>query len=116
MKRYRKFGTIVCLACLIAWSAACSDEDTEIYGALYGTVTDSDTGVPVENASVTLAPSSQVKMTNKNGTFRFDNLDSRQYTVSVICHGYQANSRSVNAIAGEDVQVDISLIPISNNE
>ena len=116
MKRLRKYVTISCLFLLTIWNVACSDENPEIYGSLYGTVTDFKTGAPVENASVTLIPSSQVITTGKDGTFRFDNLDSRQYTISIMCRGYRANSWSGNVVSGEDVQVDISLIPINNNE
>lgn len=116
MKGRREFVSMVCLIGLAIWASACSDDELKIYGALYGTVVDFKTGEPVENASVTLIPLSQVKTTGKDGTFRFDNLDSRQYSVSIMCRGYRANSWSGNVGSGEDVQVDISLIPISNNE
>lgn len=100
---------IALLACLFGCS---SSDDYEVFTTIYGTITDSQTGIPLENASITLSPSGFSKQTDVNGYYRFDNLDAQQYTITVQRAGYQPNRKTVTAVSGETQQIDIQLIPI----
>lgn len=88
----------------------CSDsDDYKIYSTIHGTVTDYQTGYPLENASVTLSPSGISKQTDTNGYYSFVNLDAQQYTITVQKSGYQPNRKTITAVSGETQQIDIQL-------
>lgn len=97
---------ILLLTCL---SACSSSDDYEIFAKIHGTVTDYQTGLPLENASITLSPSGLSKLTDANGHYQFDELDSQQYTITAQKVGYQPNRKTVTAISGESQQVNIQL-------
>jgi len=100
---------IILQACMVYCS---SSDDYEIFAKIQGTVTDYKTGAPLENASVTLSPSGFSKQTDANGNYQFTELDAQQYTVTVQKSGYQPNRKTITAISGETMQVDIQLIVI----
>ena len=87
----------------------CSEDDYEIFATIYGTVTDYQTGAPLENASIVLSPSGVTKQTDAGGNYRFEKLDVQQYVVTVQKTGYQPNRKTITAISGEALQVDIQL-------
>ena len=97
---------VLLLACL---SGCSSSDDYEIFAKIHGTVTDYQTGLPLENASVTLSPSGLSRQTDANGHYQFDELDAQQYTITAQKAGYQPNRKTVTAISGETQQVDIQL-------
>ena len=87
----------------------CDSTDYEIFAKIQGTVTDHQTGAQLENASVTLSPSGVTKQTDANGFYRFEELDAQQYTITVQKSGYQPNRKTITAMSGETMQVDIQL-------
>lgn len=93
--------------------AGCSDSDYEIYATLHGTITDYQTGLPLENADVILSPSSATKHTASDGKYIFTDLDAQQYTIIVQKAGYMANRKIVNAVSGENTEVNIALTKIT---
>ena len=98
---------------LLAFFSACSNEnDYEIFGTLYGSISDYNTGALLENATVTLSPSSRTERTAADGSFRFDELDAQQYTITVQRAGYQPNRKTVTVISGEKIKADIQLTEI----
>ena len=97
---------IMLLTCLFGCSKS---DDYEIFARIHGTVTDYQTGEPLENASVVLSPSGLSRQTDANGYFLFDELDVQQYTITVQKTGYQPNRKTVTTISGETQQVDIQL-------
>lgn len=101
------------ISLIIALSASClcgcSDYDYEIYSSVYGTVSDYETGEPISNASVVLSPTNATKHTGTDGTFRFDELDAQQYTITFQKAGYQPNRKLVTAVSGESLEVNIHL-------
>ena len=107
----KKNGLICALAfvLLTCWSGCSSSDDYEIFAKIHGTVTDYQTGEPIEKASVVLSPSGISKQTDANGYYQFDELDTRQYTLTVQKVGYQPNRKTASAISGENLQVDIQL-------
>lgn len=100
---------VMLLACITGCS---SSDDYEIFAKIQGTVTDYQTGAPLENASVILSPSGLSKQTDVNGNYQFGELDAQQYTITVQKSGYQPNRKTITAISGETQQVDIQLTVI----
>lgn len=100
---------VMLLACITGCS---SSDDYEIFAKIQGTVTDYQTGAPLENASVILSPSGLSRQTDANGNYQFGELDAQQYTITVQKSGYQPNRKTITAISGETQQVDIQLTVI----
>lgn len=112
MKRLlKKMAACLSVACLcIGLFGGCSDKDDyEIYAVLYGTVTDYETGEPIENATVTISPSSYTQTTDLAGKYRFEQLDAQSYTIVVQKAGYQPNRKNITAVSGEEMEVNIPL-------
>lgn len=99
-------GLLFCL------SGCSGSDDYEIFANIHGTITDYQTGAPLENASVTLSPSGISKQTDANGYYRFEELDAQQYTITVQKSGYQPNRKTITAVSGETMQIDIQLTVI----
>ncbi|MDE6339745.1 MAG: carboxypeptidase-like regulatory domain-containing protein [Muribaculaceae bacterium] len=104
--------TILSVAASAILSGCSNSNDYEIFGSIHGCVTDQTDGTPLENASILLSPSGVTKLTDASGYFKFENLDAQQYTLTVQKQGYQPNRKTISAVAGEDLQVDIQLTPI----
>lgn len=98
-------STILCAACS-------GSDDYDIFSSIHGRVTDYDTGLPLENASVLITPTNMNRQTDADGLFAFDNLDAGQYTVIVQKAGYQTNRKTVTAISGESAEANITLTVI----
>ena len=95
---------------LLAFAVGCSSNDYyEIFAKIQGVVTDYETGALLENASVTLSPSGLSRQTDASGQYSFSDLDVQQYTVTVQKSGYQPNRKTVTAVSGETLQVDVQL-------
>lgn len=97
---------VMVLACMAACS---SSDDYEIFAKIHGTVTDYETGEPLENASVVLSPSGRTKQTDASGYYLFEELDALQYAITVQKTGYITNRKIVDAISGEDVEISITI-------
>ncbi|MFR3328807.1 MAG: carboxypeptidase regulatory-like domain-containing protein [Odoribacter splanchnicus] len=80
-------------------------------GSVSGFVRDSDSGSALKNANVSLSPGEKSITTGSDGSYRFDNLESGNYTVSVACSGYKSNSKTFSVAAGEVTSGDIALSP-----
>lgn len=104
---------VTLVICLLFCISGCSkSDDYEIFAEIYGTVTDYQTGVPLENVSLTLSPSGAHKQTDVNGNFSFEGLDAQKYVITAQKSGYQANRTEVLAQSGQSHQVDIHLIVV----
>lgn len=84
-------------------------EDVDFFADIQGTVTEYATGNPIAGATVMLIPGNQTVQTDINGLFEFNDLDPKQYTLSVQKNGYQTNRKNVNAISGEVITTVITL-------
>lgn len=58
-------------------------------GGIYGTVTDFDTGEPVQNANVQLRPSGNTAITGSDGMFEFRDINPGDYKLKVSATGYK---------------------------
>ena len=99
--------------CLIALPLffSCTKEEIDSFGTLYGVVTDTNTGDPLGNVTVTLSPGGITKLTGSDGLFEYADLTPQQYTITVQKSGYQTNRKTVSAVVGERVQVNITRTP-----
>lgn len=79
-------------------------------GGIYGHVTDFATGEPITNAGVELIPLGWKTVTAADGSFEFHDLDAMQYTVIAQKQGYVTNRKNVRTIAGEVVNITITLL------
>lgn len=105
MKRF--FLLIVYLAVL----TSCAKDEAPMFGGIYGTIRNSETGAVVYNAEITLAPGHPSPVTGTNGAYEFTNLEARQYTMTVRASGYLDDSRQVTVLPGENTQCDVMLTP-----
>ncbi|MDE6865210.1 MAG: carboxypeptidase-like regulatory domain-containing protein [Alistipes sp.] len=109
MKKLFLLGILCFSVCLCA---GCSDDDEIATSILYGVVRDDTAGKPIANATVVLSPGGATKTTGTDGVYCFEKLDVQQYTITAQKSGYQTNRKSVTAVAGERIEVNITLYEI----
>jgi TolB protein len=78
-------------------------------GAIAGTVTDADTGGPIEGAAVSV--DGEEAVTGQNGTYRIDGLEAGEHTVAAEAEGYQPANQAASVAVGETTTVDFALAP-----
>ena len=107
------FPIIIFIASTTAlFTTSCSGTDFEIYCSIYGSITDYETGERLENVSVVLSPTNKTFRTENGGTFIFEDLEAREYTITVQKSGYKPNRKTVTAISGETTNIDIPMTKI----
>lgn len=108
------------LAAIIAsavWTG-CKKEEPELEdnqlesnttATIIGVVIDFEDQQPISGAYVNITPSGKSANTDSAGYFQFTNLNAQQYTISVQKTGYTNNRKIVSTIAGETVNISISM-------
>ncbi len=91
---------------------ACSEDDKEETGTIYGKVSDARTGEMIAGAEVTLTPGGRATSTGTNGIFEFSNLDAKQYELQAKKEGYQSNTKPITVVPGQNASGDIQLTPL----
>ncbi|MBO5893590.1 MAG: carboxypeptidase-like regulatory domain-containing protein, partial [Alistipes sp.] len=99
------------LLCVAVLFIGCTEDEVPIFGDVYGTISNSETGEPVRNAEVILSPNNMSTVSGSDGHFEFRQLEAKQYTISVSADGYESNSRQITIIPGQSVSCDIRLKP-----
>ena len=85
-------------------------ELTPLNGTISGIVTDSSTGDPISEATVTANGMSAT--TNSSGAYTISDVPAGNYTVTVSANGYEDSSQtSVTVVAGETTTVNFELTP-----
>ena len=99
--------------CLVAlpFLVSCSKDEYDSFGTLYGVVTDTNTGNPLDNVIVTLSPGGITKLTGSDGLFEYSELTPQQYTITVQKPGYQTNRKTLSAVVGEKIEANITMTP-----
>ncbi|MBD5389937.1 carboxypeptidase regulatory-like domain-containing protein [bacterium] len=100
---------LVAVVTLLYGCMACEPTEKTNYGAIYGIVSDVETGEQLPNAAVVLSPGGTSQMTGNDGRFEFNELEIRQYTITVQKDGYSTNRKTITAIVGESVEANIPL-------
>jgi hypothetical protein len=85
-------------------------EATE-FGAVYGIVTDYDTGEPLDKVTVELRPEGTTQTTKADGYFDFDELDPQQYTITVYKPGYRTEYETVTILENDRQQKNMTMKP-----
>ena len=97
--------------CMTALMVGCTEDEPILFGDIYGTVTDVDTGEPIRNAEVVLSPKGASTISGSDGRFEFRSLEAGQYSISISSEGYESNSRQVTVVPGQSTSCDIHLTP-----
>lgn len=105
MRKFLSFlaGTLI--------AVSCTSPVVDLFGNVYGIITDANTGDPVRAASVIISPGNITTVTGSDGHYEFVDLEEGQYKLQVTAPGYLVNTRQVTALAGTNVSCDIVLIP-----
>jgi hypothetical protein len=79
-------------------------------GNVYGKATDASGGVlPGASVAITGEAGTRTTVTGADGTFRFLNLDPRDYTVTVTLQGFGSTSHKVTVQTGQTASLDVVL-------
>lgn len=105
MKRLSIYTMLLALLTMVG----CEPVMYDVFAIICGTVVDNETMEPIEGVSVVLSPSGKNQLTGADGRFEFAELDAVQYTITVQKSGYSTNRKTANAIAGETVEISITM-------
>lgn len=81
-------------------------------GSISGVVKDSQSNDILKGVKVTLSPGGASQLTDKDGTFSFDDLEQAEYTLSFVKDGYKDASQKVSVKAGLSASVQVSMAPL----
>ena len=112
--KFSVFGVTVLLLIIVSlFTVSCTDDSSpsrpSIDAEINGTVSDVETGNPVNGALVAVQPTGRSMLTGSDGYYSFSGLDADVYTVSVTKSGYAPVSASVKAGFGEVQTADIQI-------
>lgn len=110
MKKFLLYAAVVVVTLFIGCTSG--DDEVDVFGNIYGTITDSKSGEPVRNAEVVLSPGNKTTVSGGNGHFEFKTLEAGQYKVGVEADGYEYNSRQITVVPGQSVTCDFRLSAI----
>ncbi|PXV58814.1 concanavalin A-like lectin/glucanase superfamily protein [Dysgonomonas alginatilytica] len=88
---------------------SCMKTEPDIYGSIYGFVTDAETSHPIPAAEVTLSPTGKTAVTGDDGRYEFINLEAGQYSIQVKKSRFQTNKKSLTVNPGSVTQADVVL-------
>ena len=96
---------------------SCSEDtiDVELTGSLMGTVTDEETGDPLEGVTITTNPASTTVLTEADGTFVIPIINVDDYSVQAELDDYQTGFEPV-AITEDDTSVVIIELKLSQGD
>lgn len=112
MKFLLKWASLLPL-CL--FMAACSEDETNPFGTIYGVVVDAESTEPLQGAKITLTPSGKSTVTGNDGSYELVDLEPGQYKVTAQAAGFRSSLKNVTVVAGERAMGDISLQKIAAN-
>jgi len=69
-------------------------------------------GIPVSGASLNLNLGAQTTLTDANGYYQFNNLDSGFHQITLLAVGYQPQEENFALDAGQQLVLNISLVPM----
>ncbi len=107
---------LIYIVCFLLFSLICNScQKATDFASIYGIVRD-ETGVPIENAHIVINPSGTDERTESNGYFEFNELDPRQYTLTVSMLGYKTEHEFITVYPSERKEKNIVLKKNSNCE
>lgn len=85
--------------------------EDETFGSIQGTVIDSETDLPINNANITTTPPTNSILTEEDGTFRLDEIPVGSYSIQARKNEFQNNSVSVAVRENQIAVANIVLAP-----
>jgi len=79
------------------------------YGSISGTVTDKDTGNPIEGATIT--DGTHTTTTDANGNYTLTNLKEDGYIFTISKDGYNHQTKYIEVVTDQTTTQDFQLIP-----
>lgn len=94
-----------------AFIYSCTEEEEDLKGAIYGTVTDLQTNEPIGGVNVKLRPSGEATLTGSDGSFEFKDLDAGKYSLSFSKSEYAdlEDDFIIELEAGKKVKRDVQM-------
>lgn len=94
-----------------AFIYSCTEEEEDLKGAIYGTVTDLQTNEPIGGVNVKLRPSGEATLTGSDGSFEFKDLDVNKYSLSFSKAEYAdlEDDFIIELEAGKKVKRDVQM-------
>lgn len=106
----KKFSTCFILAVSILMLSCTEDTvDIERKGSISGTVTDQDTGLPIENVKITTNPVSNSALTDDQGEFLIENVLIDDYSVQAENDNYVTTFEPITVLENEIAVVIIEM-------
>ena len=97
------------LVVILTTFVSCDTVTYDTFGSITGTVVEMSTGDVIKGALVTLSPTGKNTYTGSDGFFEFQDLEAKQYTLTVQATGYTTDSKIVTIVAGAVERVNITL-------
>lgn len=85
--------------------------EDETFGSIQGTVIDSETNLPINNANITTTPPTNSILTGEDGTYRLDEIPVGNYSIQARKNEFQNNSVSVAVRENQVAIANIVLAP-----
>ena len=100
------------LVVVLLMAVSCAKEAEVLTGSIYGEVTDSQTGEPIQGVQISLTPGGVTTTTGSDGAYEFLNLDVAQYQLQAKKADYIAETKRVTVVVGKSVSCDMVLTPM----
>ncbi len=107
--------SLFAIAALCVSFTACKQEveaPAEV-GSIYGVVSNSETGEPIQGVAVTLSPSNLTTVTGNDGHYEFVEVEAGQYKIFCQANGFEPNYKPITVKAGFASTADVILTPES---
>lgn len=85
--------------------------EDETFGSIQGTVIDSETNLPINNANITTTPPTNSILSSDDGTYRLDEIPVGNYSIQARKNEFQNNSVSVAVRENKVAVANIVLAP-----
>lgn len=85
--------------------------EEEAFGSIQGTVIDSETNLPINNANITTTPPTNSILSGSDGTYRLDEIPVGNYSIQARKNEFQNNSVSVAVRENQVAVANIVLAP-----
>lgn len=110
--------TLEMLICFFAtcFMVACSEEETDTTGTVYGRLTDAISNEPIAGANIQITPGGKSTVTGSDGSFEFRDMEAGQYKLQAQKYGYQTNYKQIDVVAGKTASGDMPLLVIEKND
>lgn len=110
MKHFLKLSFILFAAILL--TSTCEEPEYDMYGSVFGMITNSKTNEVVSGAQVVLAPGNITAVTGADGNYEFQELEPGQFRLTVSADGYESYTRQITVVVGERIICDVQLTPL----